>query len=834
MNGDLSGGAPDPGRAATIDDVVTSLRALKVWAGDPSYEVIRGRVDEAWQAAGRPAAEAARRTTIADCFKTGRRRLNADLVIAIVRALHPEPGYQAQWQQALRVVAGEAGASAQVRVLDELPAPLPGFTGRVAEIDRLRAASSAVAAISGMAGVGKTQLAVRVGHALAADKPFDRVLFVNLRGFHPDPSQPPADPDAVLDGFLRVLGLPGHRVPHDRPGRLAAYRELLAGRRVLVVLDNAADADQARPLLPETAGCLAIVTSRRLLTGLGGTQLTLDVFTPPEAVALVTGAPVGDDPLAAERIARRCGYLPLALGLVVGQIRARPGWTLTDHADRLDDRRLETGVGLALDLSYQHLSPDRQRLLRRLALHPGQDLDAYAAAALAGSDLDATRADLRRLYEDQLIQSSGPDRYVLHDLVRDHAAARSLDEDSRAERHAARTRLFDLYLATAATAVETLFPAEAPAAAPVGAPGPAVSEPGAARDWLDAERPALVAVAGHAAVNGWPEHATRLSTVLLRYLDGGHHGDALAVHDAARRAAQQAGDRPAEAGALINLGSAHRQLGRYAPAAEAYQQALVLFHAAGDHTGEARTLGNLALVEERLGRYRPAAEYSARAIELFRLTGNRAGEARALINLGIVEGRLGRHQPAADHLGEALTHYRTAEDRVGEATTLLNLGEVEQRRGATGPAAEHLDLALRLFRELGSPGGEAWTLAALGALEAHLGRPIPSADAYRQALGHFRDSGDLAGEACARNGLGEAARAGGQAVEALDHHHAAYDIATTIGVPDELARAHAGLGHAHRVLDDREQADHHLRHALALYSDLGLPEAARMSELLGS
>ncbi|MEK8106245.1 NB-ARC domain-containing protein [Micromonospora sp. M12] len=314
---------PDPGRADSLDEVAQALRILKAWAGDPSYDVIKSRINAARKAADRTGDVVARRTTVADCFKSGRRRVNTELVIAVVEALHPDVGYVAQWRQALRVVAGEARAAAQVRVQDSLPQDVVGFVGRTAVLDRLRRelrngdrdGSPVVLAIQGMAGVGKTQLVIHAAHALHRRKPFDRILFVNLRGFHPDPTQPPADPASVLEGFLRLLGVAGQRIPYDLPARVATYRRLLVGTRTLVVLDNASDAEQARPLLPDTPGCPVLITSRRDLGELPhATRLTVDVFTPDESAALlaVTGSqlPSGSDPNAVVRIAQRCGHLP--------------------------------------------------------------------------------------------------------------------------------------------------------------------------------------------------------------------------------------------------------------------------------------------------------------------------------------------------------------------------------------------------------------------------------------------------------------------------------------------------------------------------------------------
>jgi tetratricopeptide (TPR) repeat protein len=840
---------PDPGQALTLDDIAERLRLLKGWAGDPSYETIKDRINAAWSEAGRPTGELAGKTTVVDCFRYGRRRLNSDLVIAVVEALHPDVGYVTQWRQAMRVIGGETTAAAHVRVQDELPQDLAEFTGRTVELDRLRGAlqrgrhdggAVVISAIEGMAGVGKTQLAIHAGHLLARERPFEHVLFVNLRGFHPDPAQPPADPAAVLDGFLRLLGVPGHQIPHDLPTRAAAFRGRVGGTRTLVILDNAADEDQVRPLLADTPGCITLVTSRRSLTALPpATHLTLDAFTAEEAVVFLTqavsGTPVGNDPQAPARIARCCGYLPLSLGLVIGHIRGKPGWTLTDHADRLGerrhDRRLDTGVELALDLSYQRLSADRRRLLRLAALHPGEDFDAYGAAALCDLDLRTTVAYLRDLRRDHLLQEAGPGRYTLHDLVRAFATNLAGDEDPPPERHAALTRLFDYYLAATAAAMDTLHPAEAhrrPRVASPDTPAPVLTEAGTARDWLDVERASLVAIAARTATHGWPSHTTRLSTILFRYLNGGYNNDALTIHGHAYHAARNTDDAKGQAHALTNLGTAYVQIGRFAQAVDHFERALKLHKLTEDRTGQARVLTNLGIVEARLGRYRWAADRHGQALTRYRQAGDRTGEARALGNLGFVAARLGDYQPAAERYRQALALCRQTGDHVGEASMLGNLGDVEVRIGRYDLAAEHIQQAMTLYRQHGDRDGEAWTLDSLGILHTHLDRPTQAVEHHQQALSIFRQAGGRDGEAYALNGLGEATQAAGRPSHAVAHHGAALGVAADIGALDQQARAHAGLGRAHHALGDLDQARRHYHHALARYLDLGMPQAEQI------
>ncbi|WP_181444970.1 tetratricopeptide repeat protein [Micromonospora endophytica] len=778
-------GPPDPGTAHSLPELIGCLRALKIWAGDPSYDTITRRVNARWRAAGRPDHELARRGTVVDCFKGNRRRINTDLVLAVVEALHDETGYLAHWRQALRVSLAETTAAAQVRVLDHLPDDVAAFTGRQAELAQLRrlatvpvdtAAGSGrgpvVCVLAGMAGIGKTQLAVHLGHLLVAEGGIDTTFFVDLRGFHADPGQPPAEPAAVLDGFLRLLGVSGHEIPRGLAARTELFRAHLADRRALVVLDNAASADQVRPLLPAGTGTLTLITSRRRIADLEpeahlepDAHLDLGLFTAAEAEQLlvrsVPGISVGADPSARQRVAQRCGHLPLALSVVAGQMAARPGWTVTDHADRLDERhrhrRLDTGVEIALHLSYQNLSEPRQALLRRMAGHPGPDLDVHACAALLDADPQSTAGHLRQLGAEYLVQQPAAGRYVLHDLVRAYAGDRAREEDRPADRRAALTRLFDHYLYSAAAAMDALYPAERhrrPTLPPRPPGDPRLDDPKTALLWLDAQRATLVAVCQYTARNGWPEHAVWLAGLLYSYLDnGGYPADGLTVHAEAREAARLLGDGAAEATALTNLAVGHWQQGRFADAIEQLERALPLFRRAEDIRGEARVLGNLGVVHSTSRQYEMSATYHRQALERF----------------------------------------VQIEDRVGEANTLTNLSEVSLRLDRPEAAIAQLQRALTVFRELGHGGGEATALNNLGDAYVLLGRYADAVGHYDQALTLFREVGERYGETCVLNGLGEALSGLGHRDAAIARHTEALALATAIGRLEQQARARTGL-----------------------------------------
>jgi len=738
----------------------------------------------------------------------------------------------------------------------ELPPAVRGFTGRSAELEALTrlldrpgghgAETIVISAIGGTAGVGKTALAVHWAHQVAGRFP-DGQLYVNLRGY--DPGQPVSATDALAK-FLRSLGVPGQDIPPDEDGRSARYRSLLAGKQLLVVLDNAGSADQVRPLLPGTPACAVVVTSRDTLAGLaardGAARLDLDVLPLQEAVALLRtliGARVDADPAAAAELAGQCCRLPLALRVAAELAATRPAVPLAALAGELADLRtrldlLTTGgdpradVRAVFSWSYRHLDTDAARTFRLAGLHPGPDIEGYAAAALTGASVPQARQALDGLARAHLVQPVAPGRYGIHDLLRGYAREVSSSLDSGEEQHAALTRVFDYYLHTAAVAMDTLFPAERahrPSIPRPDTPAPLLRDTAAAREWVDGERATLVATAGHTAAHGWPGHATRLAAILASdLLNGGHLPEGLAIVSHALDAARRSGDRAAEAAAISRIGSIDWQQGRYQQAGDRHRQALALFGEADDRAGRARALNGMGLAEMQLGRYAQAARYLNQAVAIHRDIGNESGQARALGNLGLALHRHGRYQQAAGCYRQSLDLSREIGDRQCEAYALARLGSIDRRLGRDQDAAGYYRQALALFQDTGNKAGQAETLIKLGEVTLSLGRRRQAAANFEQALAMFREIGDPVLQADALNGLGDVLFHAGDLDKAREHHAAALRLASAAEAPREQARAHSGLARTCQADGDPVRAQHHWQEALTRYTAIGAPEASEI------
>jgi tetratricopeptide (TPR) repeat protein len=816
----------------------------------------------------------------------------------LVEQLGVDPGTEAQ-QAHQAILRGDLDQprtpSPPVEVTAVVPAQLPadvaGFTGRRHELhvlqEHLTTAGTAmvITAVAGTGGVGKTALAVRFAH-LVRDRFPDGQLHLNLRGY--DHEQPVAPGDA-LAAFLRALGVPPPQIPADVHERAGLYRTLVSSRRMLILLDNASTVDQVGLLLPGSPHCLVLVTSRDSLPGLvvrhGAHRVLLDVLPHDEAITLLRkliGPRVDAERTAADALADQCGRLPLALRIAAELAVTQPGDSLASLVEDLADeqRRLDlldaaadprTGIRAVFAFSYKQLPAEAARAFRRLGVHPGLDLDPYAAAALLGTDLSTAKRLLDALTRAHLLHRTGPHRFGMHDLLRVYAGELETADDRRA----ALTRLFDHYLHTITTAMNRLTPGDRHRRPTP--PVPATPSPDVATDalaWADAERANLVAAVKHAAAHDHPAHAVWLATVLRQYLDiGGHYDDALAVQADALRTARDHGDQTGEAAMLAGLGTVHLRRGDYSRSAELYRQAIDLHHTTGNRTEQAHVLINLGNVRhmqgrfdeavghyrraltlleqlaDRMGRfrvlhnlgntiraqgdYRQATDHLTRALVLIREIGDRDGEAHSLDDLGYVQLRLGNHASAADHCQKALDAYEEVNNPLGIAHALNNLAAIRLRQQDHAAATALATRALALYRGIGARTGEAQALATLGCIAAEQGDLDQATTHHRASVALFTALGSAMGEATALNNLGTVSTTAGRTVDAHTEHSAALAIAERTGDRYERARALAGLGHALHG-DDPAEALHLWQRALDGFTSLGVPEAGYLAQVVRS
>lgn len=722
-----------------------------------------------------------------------------------------------------------------------LPTRVTDFTGRSAErrwLDDLEAAGERAGAINGMAGIGKTSLAVDAAYRFAGRYP-DAQLCVDLHGH--TPGQDPLDPAAALDTLLRRLGVPAERIPADPDEQSALWRAELAGRRCVVVLDNAASAAQVRPLLADAPGTLVLVTSRRRLVGLEGVRsLSLEVLPPADAAALlvdVAGAGrVADDPGALADAVRLCGHLPLAIRVAGARLQHRPTWTVRHLVSRLADerRRLaeltaeDLSVAASFALSYQQLTGVQRRLFRLLGLVPGLDVDAHATAALADLDLPVAERALEDLVDAHLLEQPEPGRYRFHDLLRHHAALTAKEAEPEPARHDATGRLLDYYLAVAGIAAARLSPrplpdASRPAAPPASVPSLETREHAMA--WLDAERLNLVAAVRLAARDGWWEHAWQLPARLWRfYYLRGHLTEWVETHRLALAAALDLADPVAEARTRTYLGVGRRWGGHLHDALDQLERALILHRTAGDQVHEAATLNGLGVTYGALGRYPEAMAAYRDSARIWAGLGDALGEGTARNNLGELLTRLRQPADAVAKLRVAYDLLRTAGTLHGEADPLRNLGEAYSLLGKSGDALDSCRQALALIRAAGGRRAEATMINSLGVVHRRAGQIAEAVVAHEQALELARRVGTRVDEAEILNDLGISCRLAGYPDRALDAHRRALTLARRIREPYEEARALDGIG---RALPPRaaEEGARFRAEAAARFAALGVPHA---------
>ncbi|MEY9864279.1 DNA-binding SARP family transcriptional activator/Tfp pilus assembly protein PilF [Catenulispora sp. GAS73] len=690
---------------------------------------------------------------------------------------------------------------------NELPGDISDFTGRDRELNQLLAAALpgdgnpqtvTISAINGMAGVGKTTLAVHLAHRLADRFP-DGQLFVDLHGH--TPGNVAMEPAAALDYLLRALGLPSGRIPDSLAQRSGLWRSELSRRRVLVLLDNAATAAQVRPLIPGAAGCLAIVTSRQHIADLDGAHtVSLDVLPEPYALALFT-AIVGADRSAAEpaavaEVLRQCGYLPLAIRIAGARLNARPAWSVAYLAARLADEqhRLaeltagERSVASTFTLSYRHLPAAHQRMFRLLGLHPGTSIDAYLAAALAGIDLREAESLLEDLLDAHLLHQSAPDRYRFHDLLRQYAHDAAIRDEGSEDRDQAVQRMLDYYVCVTDRVRSHLVMTGGPTLIePTYPPAhlPSLDDRSSALAWSELERTNLTAIISYAADHGWDKHVCQLSNAVWWFFRiRGYLHDWMDAQHRAVDAAQRLGDAHDVADMERILGVVYWESGQYSAAIDHYQKALVLYRETGDSRAQAITLSNLGLSYWRNGQYERAHEHHQDALICCRDAGGTPHE---------------------------------------EAAILVNLALVCWRGLARYDAAiEHADGALNLYRQINDQRGQGGAMSNLGLAHGSLGNSDKALDYHRRAIELVRASGDRVGESDVLNDYAETLRTLGFPDQARDYYRRALEIALKLNSRVQQARAHNGIAF---TLRDTDAAQQHWQQALDIFTDLGLPDA---------
>lgn len=765
------------------------------------------------QGTANPLDEAVQATLICAYQATGQRTIAFERYEATRRVLAEELGVEpsGELERAHRQLLEKRESRGVPRIPRQLPALVPDFTGRADELALLDAANTrrppGIAVVCGTAGVGKTALAVHWGHHNRELFPDGRI-YLDLRGDDAEHALPPHE---ALGRLLTAVGVSDQDIPADTQSRAARWRTETDGRRLLVLLDNAATAEQVRPLLPGTHDTLMVITSRDRLATLvalhGAHRIELDLLPRTDAVHLLRrllGERAGADPDSVDSLATICARLPLALRLAAEYAGAQAHLPLAGVVTRLHRAGpldlLDPGGGAAIrhvfGCSYRLLDAEAQRLFRLLSLNPAPHSTLACVAALSDVDEIGAARLLHRLASAHLLRCDALGRYGFHDLLRAYAAEMSLAMDGEAERQAATDRLLEHFCGTAVEASNTLYPGWSGSWRHAGLalkPSGVALSPGEALSWLDSELASFGMICQFAVRQGRPERAVTLAAALHRYLEAGHGTEALSIYECAVEAARRIGDLEGEAHLRTNSGVILRLLGRYASAVEELSEALELCRRTANRHGQARSLSNLGIIEERLGEFASSAARHSEAIALYREIDDPFGQAAALTNLGNLEESIGEHTDAAQRFLAAHDIFATLGERAGQAIALSNLGQIYSSLGEDTLAVAKLREALSLFREIEHRDGEATALSNLGTALCRQTKFDESLWHLEQALEIFQSTKHRYGEASVLNAIGEALRTMGRDGEAAQRHRLALAIAAETGDEDERGRAAAAL-----------------------------------------
>ncbi|MEV2216256.1 cyclophane-containing RiPP biosynthesis TPR protein HaaT [Streptomyces sp. NPDC050997] len=742
-----------------------------------------------------------------------------------------------------------AGPPGAALVLRSLPRDTTAFTDRSAELDSLvssvRAAqeneeSLPVHVIDGMPGVGKTTFAVHAGHVLSERFP-DGQLFVNLNGH--TTGRNPVQASEALASLLTAAGVPTQQIPvGDDVGaiteaRAAMWRSRLAGKKALLILDNAASYRQLEPLLPGGSGCLVLVTSRKRLAAHEEVVLAVEALPPDHAVDLfmrLSGRPADTlDRDVLKELVRLCGYLPLGVSLLAARLRHHPSWSAEDLRERLiaardrlgELRAGERAVAATFDLSYRDLTPERQHFFQSLGFYPGTDLDAYAGAALGAVPVVVARQQLDALYDAHLIDEHPGSRYRLHDLLRDYARGLA-DEGDSMDHVQAVQRVCAYYLATLAVANEHIVRDGAGGTPPPDRSSqvetPPMESRTAALGWLENERPNVLACIREAKRLALHDLVIALAAAMAPFLrQAGPWDQAVGLHRTAAESARHTGDQKALAGALTELGVVRRFMAAYPEATEALNEAVTQYEAVGDRRGKAGALNQVGIVWYLTADNEAGARAQTEALALYRQLGDRHGQANCLADLGMVRRQTSRFDASVEAQSEALSIYRELGDRYGEANSLRDLGIVHCLLGEYGLATRRHREAFDIYAELGDRNHQAYALNELGVVRRLTGDLEGARDVHAQALEHYTDLGDRFGRANSIRHLGVLDRLSGDAAAAIRVLEEALEAYRDLGSRGGEAVSLSELGVARGLVGAQDGAVEGLRQSVEILRELG-------------
>ncbi len=744
-----------------------------------------------------------------------------------------------------------ASTSAVAVAQRTLPRDVASFSGRESELSLLLDAVdramgpggvAGIHAIDGMAGVGKTTFAVHAAHILSRHFP-DGQIFLPLHAHRA--GQAPVDPADALASLLLAAGVPGEQLPSGLQARESLWRTHMSGKRVLILLDDAAGHEQVRPLLPGNPGSLILITSRRRLTALDATTtISLDILSDGEAATLFERLAARPDitaiTTAVRKIVDLSGYLPLAVGMLARQLHHHPNWTAEALAGELAAARNRLAlmhaenlsVAAAFDLSYQDLTDEQQRMFRRLGLHPGTEISPGASAALDGIDRGQATQILDELYDQHLISEPARYTYRMHDLIREYARALAATDDSN-DCDAAIGRLVDFYVITAGQYGRQFDRGRTVTAhAKLPAHARELLTRDQAAGWLEAERVNLQATVDYARQRGWHGPCIEIPTVISGFLrTRGYWGQARTLHRAALASARAVGDRDSQAHALTCLGMVERLTGDYSSATQTLTQALDLYQDRADLRGQATVLLCLGVVQRLTVEYSTAAITLTEAMRLYQGANDQLGQADALNELGYVQGLVGDHQSAIASHRRALGLYRSLDDQAGEADSLRYLGRALQETGEYAEVITSYELALDLYRRLDDQLGQAHALSFLGVAQQLTPAYLLATNTLAKALDMYRMLGHRLGQAEVLNNLGDQLLVSDPG-QARAHYLQALDIARQISSPLEEARALEGVGNCDVQEMQITRGTANLRQAMAIYVMIGHPHAVRVHKTI--